>query len=190
MLTKAERRVRLCSRSQAKEADMAIDSNIQGPWAVGTNDAPRYPGVYIVFAKVWLEMPQVLYIGESGNIASRMSGHNRREDWEREARGRPLFFVAVPIELTTVRKRVEQELIDCFQPPCNRETQSISGSWDELVSIFESPVTSEPHQLSWDEIMSMYGPLLDNRTSDMFEQDEVSLNLAIDAYALRNHVSR
>ena len=98
---------------------MANASNFQGPWAMGTNDAPRYPGVYIVCAEVWLGRPQVLYIGESDNIASRMSGHDRREDWEREARGQPLSFYTVHIESISKRLQLERELIGHFSPPCN-----------------------------------------------------------------------
>ena len=98
---------------------MANTSNIQGPWEVGTNNVPRYPGVYVVFAMVGLGKPQVLYIGESNNIASRMVGHERREDWEREARGRPLMFYAMHIESIFERLQLEQELIRHFSPPCN-----------------------------------------------------------------------
>ena len=98
---------------------MASASNIQGPWEVGANDAPTYSGVYIVCAKSWLERPQVLYIGESDNIASRISGHDRREDWEREACGRPLIFFAEHIASRIERWIEERVLIGHFSPPCN-----------------------------------------------------------------------
>ena len=98
---------------------MANAGSIQGPWEVGTNSAHRYPGVYVVCAEVWLGRPQVLYIGESNNIASRMAGHERREDWEREARGRPLMFYTMHIESIFERLQLEQELIRHFSPPCN-----------------------------------------------------------------------
>ena len=98
---------------------MAYDRILHGPWEVGTNSAPRYPGVYIVYAKAWLGEPQVLYIGESNNIASRMARHERREDWEREARGRPLMFYAMHIDSIFERLQLEQELIRHFSPSCN-----------------------------------------------------------------------
>ena len=107
---------------------MAYVKNLLGPWAVGTKNAPRYSGVYIVCAVVWLGRPQVLYIGESDNIASRMAGHDRREDWEREARGRPLIFYAKRIEARIERFLEERVLIGDFNPPCNNQFTSKAGS--------------------------------------------------------------
>ena len=98
---------------------MAYANDIQGPWVVGANNAPRYPGLYFVFAEVRFEKRRLLYIGESTNIASRMANHDRREDWEREARGQPLVFYASHIESKSERLRWEQKLIGEFSPPCN-----------------------------------------------------------------------
>ena len=107
---------------------MASASNFQGPWTVGTNNAARYPGVYIVCARVWLGRHQVLYIGESDNIASRMAGHDRREDWEREARGRQLIFYAKRIEARIERFLEERVLIGDYNPPCNVQFTSKARS--------------------------------------------------------------
>ena len=168
---------------------MTYANYLQGPWAVGTNDAPRYPGVYIVFAKVWFGEPQVLYIGESDNIANRMAGHDRREDWEREARGWVLFFVAVPIESTNERKRFERMMIHHFRPPCNREIKPRGCSWNELVSMLDPPENTESRQRSWNEIAPECDSLFDKWTRYSPNRGEDLLNIAVDAYISRNHVS-
>ena len=131
---------------------MASTSNIQGPWAVGTNYAPRYPGLYFVYAEVQFEKPRLLYIGESTNIASRMAGHDRREDWEREARSQLLVFYAMRIESIFERLRLERELIGRFSPPCNVQFNSkarssssdIGNQFGALSSLMGGSVKSDP----------------------------------------------
>ena len=150
---------------------MAYANNFQDPWLVYAYDAPHCAGLYFVYADgAKHEEPRLLYIGESDDIASRVAKHERRKDWEQEALGRSLLFVAVPIESTYVRKRVERIMIDRFKPPCNRET--------------------EPRQFSWDEMVSKYGWLFEKRIPDAPECNEDPLNLAVDAYISRNRVSR
>ena len=190
MLTNVEHWGRMFNRNLNKETDMTYACFLQGPWAVGTNDAPRYPGVYIVYAKVWLGEPQVLYIGESDNIASRMAGHDRREDWEREARGQPLFFVAVPIASAYERERVERKMISRCRPPCNREVEPLLVSWNEMLPMIGPHANTESRQRSWNEIMSECGSLFDKRTRHAPNRDEDPLNAAVDAYISRNHVAR
>ena len=133
--------------------------NFDGYWrALNVDGLPPRSGIYCVFACTHntnantVSIRELLYIGESANVRSRVSRHERWEDWERRLLpGEELGFNAALIGLEIMaaligsdpdRQRAEAAMIYRHKPPCNTEfihsfshdqtTISISGARAEL----------------------------------------------------------
>jgi hypothetical protein len=78
-------------------------------------------GVYAVLCKTTTEW-SVLDIGESGNVAERLSGHDRKLSWfvHAMARGGEVWFAAhyTPGATADGRRRIEHGLRQATNPPC------------------------------------------------------------------------
>jgi hypothetical protein len=88
---------------------------------------PAKSGVYCVYACTYnaifdtVEVKRLLYVGESGDVLTRVQGHNCWPEWYSELTfGEELCFTAALIAPAT-RVRTEAALINHHQPPCNKE---------------------------------------------------------------------
>lgn len=78
------------------------------------------PGVYIVLSTTSdTENFDILDVGESKEVRTRLLGHERKNCWKRECRGR-LHFAVIRNKVSTQseRLRIEKEIRDDFDPPC------------------------------------------------------------------------
>lgn len=73
-------------------------------------------GVYLVSTKNPDGKHQVLDVGESGNVNSRVATHDRREQWK--AKVRDGLFVSAHYCDEATRMALEKELRDFLNPPC------------------------------------------------------------------------
>lgn len=74
-------------------------------------------GVYAILGKSISAAPwNVVDIGESGDVACRVSSHDRFEDWKRQ--GHASLAVAALYCNASARMRIEAALRAQFNPPC------------------------------------------------------------------------
>lgn len=100
-----------------------------GYWrAPNINGMPSKSGIYCVYACTnnrtdrTVTLNQLLYIGESADVRSRVSNHESWKDWKRKLKGgQELCFNAAPISPMAARERAEAAMIFKHKPPCNTE---------------------------------------------------------------------
>lgn len=110
-------------------AAKSYDLDFDGYWrAPNIGGLPAKSGIYCVYACVHnvrektVTIRRLLYIGESENVQSRVAGHERWKDWERELKaGEELCFNIALISPATDRQRAEAAMIHHHKPPCNLE---------------------------------------------------------------------
>jgi hypothetical protein len=103
--------------------------NFDGYWRdVKKDGLPAQSGIYVVYAATYnvsgqtVTLNRLLDIGEADNVRARVSGHDRRPQWERKLGiGEELCFSASLISPATDRQRAEAALIFHHKPPCNIE---------------------------------------------------------------------
>lgn len=84
----------------------------------GTASVQNTSGVYAILDRTqngW----DVIDIGESATLASRIDTHDRRNCWQRTSRGK--LYVAVlytPRQQAAGRRQVEAQLRQRYSPPC------------------------------------------------------------------------
>lgn len=89
---------------------------------------PAKSGIYGVYACTYNEagrtvsINRLLYIGEAGDVQSRVAGHEKLPAWKRQLKqGEVLCFNAALISPETDRQRAEAAMIFKHKPPCNTE---------------------------------------------------------------------
>jgi len=95
-----------------------------GPWKLENVDLLDRACVYAILCKRMDNKYDVIYIGESGQVGTRLSTHHRRNCWENKCQS--LLYVATywtPSDRYSSedRRRIEGELRDKYDPPCNRQ---------------------------------------------------------------------
>ncbi len=92
------------------------------------DDLPARSGIYGVYTcthsaslnKVTLS--KLIYIGEAGNIKSRVADHEKWQEWRNyRERGEVLCFNAAPIFPQGARERAEAAVIHQHKPLCNTQ---------------------------------------------------------------------
>lgn len=137
--------------------------DFDGYWrAPNINGLPAKSGIYCVYACVHnvnektVTLRRLLYIGEAENIQSRVAGHERWKDWERELKaGEELCFNAALISPAADRQRAEAAMIHHHKPPCNVEyvhtfpfdtttvaTSGKNAKLDSYFTVHTTPATS------------------------------------------------
>lgn len=109
-------------------ANKTISLTFKGYWRAANKSAiPGEAGIYCVYAcnhnprAGTVSLRRLLYIGEANNARERVSGHERRADWEAHLRvGEELCFSFSPIA-ASYRQRAEAALVYYNQPPTNTE---------------------------------------------------------------------
>ena len=91
-----------------------------GFWPVRAQGAgvASHPGVYCVFAST-PSSSRPIYIGQSLNAGSRVSGHPGMDDWELAADGHPLHFSVGSFRSPDNAHVAEAALIHHLKPVCN-----------------------------------------------------------------------
>lgn len=80
----------------------------------GTN-FNEVPGVYIVYtSESWLD------VGETDKLASRLSGHERKDCWRRHANRNVIYLAFMYVAEPTMRVRIEQLLRGKLSPLCGQ----------------------------------------------------------------------
>ena len=85
-------------------------------------------GIYCVYACTYnkstdtVAIRKLLYIGEAGNVSSRIGSHQDKTKWQRYlCDGEEFCFSAAPISPASDRERAEAAMINHHKPPCNTE---------------------------------------------------------------------
>lgn len=89
--------------------------NVEGPF--GENNLRDLSGVYAILGKnSENEKWTVVDVGESNEVKTRISNHDRRSCWE--GQGFSILSVAVLYTDETTREQIEREWRDQYNPPC------------------------------------------------------------------------
>lgn len=88
---------------------------------------PEKSGIYCVFscvhnqAEKTVSLKKLIYIGESGNVKSRLANHEKLDDWKKHTKqGEVLCFSFAPAPSAS-RVRCEAAMIIKHEPPVNTE---------------------------------------------------------------------
>jgi excinuclease UvrABC nuclease subunit len=114
-----------------KEAEMAeksYDLTFEGYWRdQSTGAVPAESGVYCVYectydeGKDTVSLHELIYIGEAGNVNTRIATHEKRPHWEKHVKpGNELCFSFAGVREGD-REEVEAALIFRHKPPENDE---------------------------------------------------------------------
>jgi predicted GIY-YIG superfamily endonuclease len=79
--------------------------------------------IYVILCSSGSGKYNVIYVGETGELGTRLSGHNKKSCWKRFCVTGKLY-VAVKLMpthrySTIQRKQVERKLREKYKPPCN-----------------------------------------------------------------------
>lgn len=96
----------------------------EGPWLLSGTDFINHAAVYVILCRHSDANYEAVYIGETGQLGTRLSNHERAACWKRSCNGS--LYVAVlstPSDRYTAdnRRAIEKELRDKYDPPCNRQ---------------------------------------------------------------------
>ena len=85
-----------------------------------TDPVQSLPGLYAILDhRQVCAGPVVLDIGESGDVRSRLDGHDRKDQWRQQVRGRVSCAVLYTQGWTDQQRRdTESHLRQVFCPPC------------------------------------------------------------------------
>lgn len=122
-------RVEHRSLIQRKGFSMFISLQFQGYWRESAlAGVPRQSGIYVVYGGIYnprtntVDLRQLVYIGESGNVGFRLHNQEKRKNWLGQLgySQQELFFSFAPAALLD-RMPAEAALIYQHQPPVNDE---------------------------------------------------------------------
>ena len=134
-------------------AEQVYSIEFAGYWPDWRKDLlPARSGIYCVYEcthnqrKNTIVARQLIYIGEADDVRSRVSNHEKYEDWKRRVRpGNDIFYSVAFVE-GAEQARCEAALIFAHQPPENtayrtafpfdRTTIKLSGKTDLLNPAF------------------------------------------------------
>ena len=84
------------------------------PWSTGFNNVGA---VYAILRIRPDGAYDVLYVGQTGTLGARLSSHERQPCFDRERK----THVGAHVEgAEQTRLKIERDLIDFYDPPCNR----------------------------------------------------------------------
>ena len=117
--------------TQEMRDKMTYALNFVGYWTISSVGPAYHSGIYCVCVGS-LPNCSVIYIGESENIADRISTHEKMREWLRVANGNSLNFTPASISYSGGRERAEAAMINHYKPICNVE----------YVNSFPFPITT------------------------------------------------
>lgn len=114
-----------------------------GNFCMDSQELPTYAGIYFVYLAKFFEKKreydprELLYIGETHNIRSRVHDHGRRPDWESHLKvGYTLCYSCAQSSITVDRKRAEAALIFKHQPPENIQHKNNFGYPETTIFLY------------------------------------------------------
>ena len=95
------------------------DYQFEGPFA-STHLLEDRAGVYVILTATGGGWYNVLDVGESENVRSRVQNHDRQACWMRNARAGGILYAALYMAGSTPDQRrvVERTIRDTCKPPC------------------------------------------------------------------------
>jgi excinuclease UvrABC nuclease subunit len=107
---------------------MTISLDFDGYWRDEKKEhVPQGSGIYCVYAGTYnlssnsITIRELLYIGESDDVRSRLSNHERHKDWMRQLNSGEMVCFSVASISSSEREQAEAALIYHHKPPCNTE---------------------------------------------------------------------
>lgn len=109
-------------------AELTYEVTIDGYWSDDNKlNIPKHSGVYFVYEASYnpstkrYSLVKLIYIGESGDVNSRIANHEKHYRWKRNIKsGNELFYSTGYVE-SSKRVRVEAAYIFKHKPPVNTE---------------------------------------------------------------------
>lgn len=104
-----------------------ISLNFKGFLPLHTSYMPTESGIYIVYrcrhdpVRNTVDLNQIVYIGESENMYSRISSHEKEKKWKEHLQSNEKIFLAYAPILGGSRLLAEAALIYKHKPPVNDE---------------------------------------------------------------------
>lgn len=107
-----------------------IDLEFDGYWReVNKSGVPAQSGIYCVYTctpkkvndEIKLTIHELIYIGESSNVQTRLDTHERLGDWKQHLKSGDTLCYSVALVTPADRVRAEAALIHEVQPPENSE---------------------------------------------------------------------
>lgn len=127
-------------------AMQSYDIEFNGYFMEPNKDAlPEKSGIYCVYRgihnvdKKSVTLKQLIYIGESADIKSRVGSHDRCDDWEELLEDGEVLCYSYALVPTESRVRVEAALIFKHQPPLNTEYAAAFPFDETKISIRGNP---------------------------------------------------
>ena len=77
-------------------------------------------GVYTILTITAANVYEVLDVGESAKMRTRVENHDRKHCWSQHAYSRPILVAAYYTSSVTTRKAVEQIVRQTYTPPCGK----------------------------------------------------------------------
>lgn len=91
--------------------------SFEGPYTLVSSLEDR-SGVYVILCRT-NSAYNVIDIGESATVRSRVENHDRANCWNRNCRGQLEYAVFYTLNRQQAgRKEIEQELRNTYKPPC------------------------------------------------------------------------
>ena len=96
--------------------------NFEGPYT-NTSYLEAKSGIYVILSLAQNGNYDVIDIGESAQVKTRIETHDRRECWEKHSYDRQLFVAVMytPNEHQQGRVYIEQKLRQLYNPPCGKQ---------------------------------------------------------------------
>ncbi len=92
-----------------------INYTFDGPFS-SVNDLKNQSGVYVILGDHGAGNRQVVDVGESNDVKTRVSNHDRANCWKRQ--GYSKLTVAALYTNEARRMEIESQLREHFKPPC------------------------------------------------------------------------
>jgi excinuclease UvrABC nuclease subunit len=116
----------------ATDDSVTIELVFDGYWRQKkVESVPTHAGVYCVYTctynkdakpKPTVSVNKLVYIGEAGNVRTRLTGHELWDEWEKHLKaGQVLCFSTAALSPEATRQRAEAGLIFKHKPPVNTE---------------------------------------------------------------------
>jgi excinuclease UvrABC nuclease subunit len=134
-------------------ASQAFEIEFDGYWREpAKGGTPSASGIYCVYSCVHnkeektVSIKKLIYIGESGDVKDRLSGHEKLDDWKKHVKTGEVLCYSVAEVAATNRVRCEAAMINKHKPPVNTEyvnsfpfdqtTMKLSGKTKKLHTEF------------------------------------------------------
>jgi predicted GIY-YIG superfamily endonuclease len=98
--------------------------NFDGPWSLSRTDLIDRAAVYVILCSRSDGKYDVVYVGETGQVGTRLSNHERATCWNRNCSGSlyvAIFWTPSDRYSADDRRAIEKKLRDQYNPPCNRQ---------------------------------------------------------------------